>query len=356
MLNYPRKKTVITVAVSLMLLLFLACFGFFWDSREKEWTTSTGSAFVMDTFVDQKLSGEKSGQAVEEVNQMLADFENRFSAYISSSEIARINQNAGLSYVQVDEETFQLLKTAKEYCQLSQGLFDITIGPLADLWDITGEDPRVPDEQAIQSATKLVNYEDLLLREEDHSVMLRQKGQKLNLGGIAKGAAGSLAIETAKSYGVHSGYLSIGGNIFTIGRKEDRSAYRFGIRDPRGEASDYIGIVELTDTTMATSGDYERYFEENGVRYHHILNPDTGYPGDSDLISVSVICQDGGMADFLSTTLFLAGSEKAMAYADAESFDFILIDREKNVYLSNGILPYFTPNEQAEGYHFVNAS
>ena len=107
---------------------------------------------------------------------------------------------------------------------------------------------------------------------------------------------------------------------------------------------------------MATSGDYERYFEENGVRYHHILNPDTGYPSDSDLISVSVICQDGGIADFLSTTLFLAGSEKAMAYADAESFDFILIDREKNVYLSNGILPYFTPNEQAEGYHFVNAS
>ena len=101
-----------------MLLLFLACFGFFWDSREKEWTTSTGSAFVMDTFVDQKLSGAKSGQAVEEVNQMLADFENRFSAYISSSEIARINQNAGLSYVQVDEETFQLLKTAKEYCHV----------------------------------------------------------------------------------------------------------------------------------------------------------------------------------------------------------------------------------------------
>ncbi len=122
--------------------------------------------------------------------------------------------------------------------------------------------------------------------------------------------------------------MSIGGNIFTIGRKEDGSAYRFEF-GTLGEASDYIGIVELTDTTMATSGDYERYFEENGVRYHHILNPDTGYPGDSDLISVSVICQDGGMADFLSTTLFLAGSEKAMAYADAESFDFILIDREK---------------------------
>lgn len=346
----------ITVAVSLILLLFLACFGFYWDSREKDWTTSTGSTFVMDTFVDQKFSGKQSGLAVEKINELLKNFENRFSAYVSSSEISRINQNAGLSYIQVSEETFDFLKTAKEYCKRSQGLFDITIGPLVDLWDITGENPRVPDEREIQSVLKRVNYEDLLLREEDHSVMLRQEGQKLNLGGMAKGTAGVLAIETAKSYGVHSGYLSVGGNIFTIGRKEDGSAYRFGVRDPRGAASDYIGIVELTDTTMATSGDYERYFEEDGVRYHHILNPDTGYPGNSDLISVSVICPDGGMADFLSTTLFLAGKEAAMAYAQSDFFDFILVDRKNNVYLSDGILPYFTPNEQAEGYHFVNVS
>ena len=119
----------ITVAVSLILLLFLACFGFYWDSREKDWTTSTGSTFVMDTFVDQKFSGKQSGLAVEKINELLKNFENRFSAYVSSSEISRINQNAGLSYIQVSEETFDFLKTAKEYCKRSQGLFDITIGP-----------------------------------------------------------------------------------------------------------------------------------------------------------------------------------------------------------------------------------
>lgn len=356
MLNHSGKKTVITVVASLILLLFLACFGFYWDSREKEWTTSTGSIFVMDTFVDQKLSGADSKRAVETVNQLLLDFENRISVYRSSSEIAGINQNAGVAYVKVSPETFQLLKTAKEYCALSKGLFDITIGPLTDLWNITGANPRVPDEREIEAALELVNYEDLLLREEDCSVMLRRQGQSLNLGGMAKGAAGALAIEVAKSCGVHSGYLSVGGNIFTIGKKEDGSSYRFGVRDPRGESSDYIGIVELTDTTMATSGDYERYFEENGVRYHHILNPDTGYPGDSDLISVSVICEDGTMADFLSTTLFLAGKEKAIEYAEAEFFDFILIDREKNVYLSKGACACFTPNEQAKGYRFINIS
>ncbi|MDD3192325.1 MAG: FAD:protein FMN transferase [Oscillospiraceae bacterium] len=343
------------VIVGFILLFFLACFGSYWDSRQAEQTVSTGSSFVMDTFVDQKLVGSKSGQAVEAVNQELRAFENRISAYDPASEIAKINQNAGVSYVQISEETFALLKTAKAYCAASQGLFDITIGPLADLWDITGEDPHVPKEAEIQEALALVNYEDLLLREEDHSAMLRQTGQKLNLGGMAKGAAGALAMKAAKSYGIRSGYLSLGGNIFTTGRKEEGAAYRFGIRDPRGDAGDYIGVVELTDTTMATSGDYERYFEENGVRYHHILDPATGYPGDGDLISVSVICEDGGMADFLSTVLFLAGREKAMSYANAESFDFILIDRDKNVYLSDGIRPYFTPNEQAVDYRFVNA-
>ncbi len=346
----------ITAAIGLILLLFFACFGLYWDSREKEWTVSTGTAFVMDTFVDQKLAGSKSRQAVEAVNQRLYDFEKCISAYDLSSEISKINQNAGISYVQVSEETFSILKQAKEYSALSDGLFDITIGPLTDLWDITGDNPRVPEQREILKALELVDYRDVLLREEDCRVMLRRQGQKLNLGGVAKGMAGALAMESAKSLGVHSGYLSVGGNIFTIGKKEDGSPYRFGIRDPRGEASDYIGVVELTDTTMATSGDYERYFEKDGVHYHHILNPDTGCPGDSDLISVSVVCEDGGLADFLSTALFLAGREKAMAYAKEDGFAFILIDRDKNVYLSDGMKDCFTPNEAISGYRFVNLS
>lgn len=346
----------ITAAISLLLLLFFVCFGFYWDSREKEWTVSTGTAFIMDTFVDQKLAGSKSRQAVEAVNQRLQDFEGRVSAYDLSSEISKINQNAGFSYMQVSEETFFVLKQAKEYSALSGGLFDLTIGPLTDLWDITGENPQVPQKEEIQRALELVDYRDVLLREEDHGVMLRRRGQKLNLGGVAKGMAGALAMESAKSLGVHSGYLSVGGNIFTIGKKEDGSPYRFGVRDPRGEASDYIGVVELTGTTMATSGDYERYFEKDGVRYHHILNPDTGYPGDSDLISVSVVCEDGGLADFLSTALFLAGSERAMSCENEGKFEFILIDREKNVYLSDGMKACFTPNEAISGYRFVNLS
>lgn len=349
-----RAKTVIAAAIGLILLLFFACFGFYWDSREKEWTVSTGTAFVMDTFVDQKLAGPKSQQAVEAVNQQLRAFEKRISAYDLSSEISKINQNAGIAYVQVSEETFSILQLAKEYSALSEGLFDITIGPLVELWNITGENPRVPEQQEIQKALELVDYRDVLLQEENYRVMLRRKGQKLNLGGVAKGMAGALAMESAKALGVHAGYLSVGGNIFTIGKKKDGASYRFGVRDPRGEASDYIGVVELTDTTMATSGDYERYFEKDGVRYHHILHPDTGYPGDSDLISVSVICKDGGLADFLSTALFLAGREKAMSHAKEGGFECILIDRDKNVYLSDGMKDCFTPNGENAGYRFVN--
>ena len=356
MRNGPKRK-ILPVLFCLFLLALFVVLGLMWDKRDdSQAVVSTGSAFVMDTFVDQKWEGTDSAEAVEAVFQTLRDFENRISAYRSDSEISNINRNAGVSFVQVSESTFSLLSRAKEFCAASDGLFDITIGPLTDLWNITGDQPKVPDQAEIEEALALVCSEDLLLREEDHAVMLRRAGQKLNLGGMAKGAAGAEALETAKAYGVQSGYLSIGGNIFTIGTKEDGSAYRFGIRDPRGDASEYIGIVELTDTTMATSGDYERYFMADGVRYHHILDPHTGFPGDSDLMSVSVICEDGAMADFLSTTLFLAGREKAMEYAQEESFDFILIDKEKRVYLSDGIRPYFTPNDEAEGYVFVNGS
>ena len=124
----------ITVAVSLILLLFLACFGFYWDSREKDWTTSTGSTFVMDTFVDQKFSGKQSGLAVEKINELLKNFENRFSAYVSSSEISRINQNAGLSYIQVSEETFDFLKTRKSTVNARKGFLILRLA----LWLIYG--------------------------------------------------------------------------------------------------------------------------------------------------------------------------------------------------------------------------
>ena len=353
----PKKlKTVMIAAGCIFLLVFFALFGLYLDQKEKDQTVSTGTAFIMDTFVDQKLVGRDSADAVIAVNKALGQFEDRMSAYRTESQISRINKMAGIDFVQVDEETFELLVLAKEYCLSSQGLFDITIGPLVDLWDINGTDPTVPDEQSIRNAMDLIDINDLLLDPENGSVMLKRKGQKLNLGGMAKGAAGAMALESAQEYGIHSVYISVGGNIFTIGGKADGSAYRFGIRDPRGSASDYIGIVDLRDTTMATSGDYERYYEKDGIRYHHILDPLTGYPGQSDLISVSIICDDGARADYLSTLLFLAGREEAMKYAQDESFDFVLVDRDQNVWLSDGAKEIFTPNEKAVDYHFVNLS
>ena len=349
-------KKVFTVAGCILLLVFFALLGFYQDNKEKDQTVSTGSAFIMDTFVDQKLVGRDSADAVVAVNKALSRFEDRMSAYRTQSMVSLINELAGIDAVKVDEETFALLKQAKELCGQSDGLFDITIGPLVDLWNINTLDPVVPEENAIAQAMELVDWNDLILNEEDRSVMLKRKGQKINLGGMAKGAAGAMALEVAGEYGVHSGYISVGGNIFTIGEKADGTAYRFGIRDPRGTASEYIGIVDLNNTTMATSGDYERYFEADGVRYHHILDPRTGYPGRSDLISASVICEEGGKADYLSTLLFLMGREEALDYAQQNGYAVVLVDAEKNVWLSDGAKPIFTPNEQANGYVFANLS
>ncbi|MDD2955896.1 MAG: FAD:protein FMN transferase, partial [Oscillospiraceae bacterium] len=193
---------------------------------------------------------------------------------------------------------------------------------------------------------------DLILDEAGPTAMLRREGQQLDLGGVAKGAAGDVAREIAEEMGIRSGYISIGGNVAVIGQRPDGRDFRFGVRDPRGDASEYIGTVSFPGKTMATSGDYERYFVEDGKTYHHIIDPRTGYPDDSGLISVSVIAKDGALADYLSTALFIGGLEAALARSADPEFDFILVDKEKNVYISDGLIGEFIPNEAKTEYTF----
>ena len=239
----------------------------------------------------------------------------------------------------------------RSYCDESGGLFDITIAPLILLWNVTADNPEIPSADTIEKAKNLVDYRQIAFDEQAKSVMLLKPGMSIDLGGIAKGMAAADMGEIVKQYKAE-GYLSIGGNMLVEGKKPDGSDFLIGIRDPRGEGQETVAAIKMDGLTMATTGDYERYFELDGIRYHHIMDPFTGYPGQTDFISVSVLSENGALADYLSTTIFLKGSENLEQYLTRDDCMILAVTQEKKVYASERLWERITVNEQKTDYTF----
>ena len=305
----------------------------------------------MDTVVEQKLYGKNAKEAVREIKNRLKDFENKFSMYVQGSDVYKINESAGKGFVPVSADVYSLIERSKEFSQKTEGAFDITIAPLTQLWGITSQHPKVPDGTQVQQAKTFVDYNSILL--ENGQVMLAKEGQSLDLGAVAKGESCNIVRQVAEEYGITKGYVSIGGNLVVLPQTpQGKKTYYFAVRDPQGGAADSLGMLTMNGKTMATTGGYERFFEENGKLYHHVLDPATGYPAENGLLSVSVISEDGALADFLSTALFIMGKEKLPDYMDREDFSVIAVDTQNNVYISKGLKGNFIPNAQTS-YHYI---
>ncbi len=311
----------------------------------------SGVEFAMDTWVEQRWYGPGAQQAYDEIIARIRELEEMLSLYVEDSEISALNAAAGKEPVRVSEETFTLLSRAKEFSAESGGLFDVTIAPLTLVWGITDPEPHLPTQEQIDEAKALVDYRDLILDPEAQTAMLAREGMKVDLGGIAKGMAASLCAEIPVRCGC-SGYLSIGGNMMVYGKLPGGEDVHVGLRDPRGDASDLIGELTMDGLTMATTGDYERYFELDGVRYHHVLDPFTGYPSESDLISVSVLSADGLLADCLSTSIFLQGSGCLERYFAREDCEVLAVTRDYQVYASPGFWERFVSIPGPSRYTF----
>lgn len=296
-------------------------------------TPATAVDFIMDTVVEQKLYGAKAKEATAEISARLQAFEQSFSMHLPESEITKLNQAAGKEAVKLSDDVYALLSRSKELSLLSEGAFDVTIAPLSNVWGVTSESPSVPEEAELLAAQELVNINDLILG-ENNSAMLAREGQAVDLGGIAKGSACQIIFDVAEEYGISTGYVSIGGNMVVLEKKPLGRDLQFGVRDPAGDSSQAICALTLYGKTMATTGGYERYFEEDGVRYHHVLDPQTGWPADSDLLSVTVISEDGTLADYLSTTLFVLGKETVLNCLDRTDFQVIAVGDDHRVYCS----------------------
>lgn len=222
-----------------------------------------------------------------------------------------------------------MLLYAREISARTGGAFDVTIEPVVALWGFYGDVQRVPEQAELDAALPLVGASKLTVTETQVSGL---PGQGIDLGGIAKGYASNRVAERLAACGVTGALISLGGNVQAVGGKPDGSAWRIGVRDPMDE-SGVVGVVEARDKAVVTAGSYQRYFLCDGVRYHHIIDPATGRPAESGLVSATVLCGDGAYADALSTALFVMGAERAIAYWRANrDFEMILIDAQQCVY------------------------
>lgn len=329
-----RKKALI-LALAALLLLAAALVPWLWSKSQNQ--VYSAQLFAMDTVMTLTAYGPKGQAAVEEAAQELRCLDALWSVGDSQSEISQINERGGGT---VSEDTQALLKRALELSRETGGLFDATIYPLVELWGFPTDDPHVPGPSEITATLPLVDSGQVTL--EGERVALGP-GQELDLGGIAKGYASARVMDIFRAHGVESGMAFLGGNVQTLGTKTDGSLWRIGIRNPAGDASSYLGVLSVADRAVITSGGYERYFEENGETYIHILDPRTGRPAQSDLQSATVISSDGALADALSTALYIMGSREATDFwaSRADQFDMILLTQSGELLVTQGVAGRF---------------
>lgn len=303
-----------------LIILLFCCMGIISiNSCSKKEKVYEEQAFKMDTIMNLKAYGTKAEKAVKEAYRRIDEIEQMASAQVATSDVSRINEMAGIEYINVQPEIIKMLKTALYYSELSEGAFDITVGPLIKLWGIGTPNQKIPSHFKIQETLDLVGYRNISIREEDSSVMLLKKGMSIDLGGIAKGFAADEVVKIFKKIGIKSALINLGGSsMYTLGGKPDNSLWSIAIQHPRKDKNgNYAGVIKMNDQALSTSGDYERYFISDGKRYHHILNPFTGYPADAGVMSDTIVISgdntDGNMlADILTKVTFVSGAEKGL--------------------------------------------
>ena len=345
--NTKRKKAAIILkrtAVAAMCVILAAgmtACGKKTDSVQSESVSEndkySSDIFAMDTYMSLTAYGAKAQAAVTAAIHEIQRLDAMFSVGNTDSDVTTANMQGSAI---VSDETAYLVEQSLEISRKTDGAFDITIYPVMELWGFTTKNYKVPQADELQETLKRVSYENVSLK--DHELVLKNNAQ-IDFGGIAKGYTSSRVMQIFKEYGIEHGMVNLGGNVQTLGTKTDGTAWRVAIQSPQG-GNQYLGILETSDQAVITSGGYERYFEENGVTYHHIIDPKTGYPSDSDLTSVTIVCADGTKADALSTSFFVMGLQKAESFYENTDLDFdvILLTKDNQIYISEGIAQNFT--------------
>lgn len=293
---------------------------------------------ILGTIITGKVYGENAEEGLKAAFQRAKEIEDIMTAKEEDSELSMVNREAFQKEVQVSEELYKVIDQAVYYAKLTDGKFDPTIGKLIDLWGIGTENEKVPKEDELTPLIGLKDYEQIELNEEQHTIHFLTDTVQLDLGGIAKGyAADEMKKILTDTYGVESGTLSLGGNVMLIGNKPGGEEWLVGIVDPL-DTSGMIGGVLEADKTIVTSGNYERYFMQDGVRYHHILNPATGYPAENGIISSTIITDCSMDADALSTATYVMGVEDALELIEKmDGIEAIFVKDDGSIVTTDGV-------------------
>lgn len=340
-----RKTLALSVLLIMVLTFVIGCT--IGNTREYN-----RDLFALDTVITLKVFGGRSAKkALDKAAERIREIEDHMSSTLEDSDVSKINRAAGIEPVKVHEDTFYVIKRALNYGKLTGGVFDITIGPIVNLWDIKSEKSKIPDENHIKDKLSLVDYRKVRIDEDNMTVFLEEKGMAVDLGAIAKGYAADEAVRILMKSGVKSALLNLGGNVITIGGKPDGSPWRIGLQDPRSQETgrNHFAIVEVKGATVVSSGDYERYmvdvYERTGERYHHIFDPRTGYPAQSGLMVSTIISASSMDADALSTILFIMGHEEGFkTIEDLGNYEAIAVTLDKDVYITEGLKDGLIPS------------
>lgn len=297
-------------ALSACFLVYLGVVVLSGCAREEKPVNRTD--FVLDTVATVSildgLKGEEAENALDQVFEEIKRYEGLFSTETESSDVWRINSSRGEKTV-ISPETAELIDRALYYCELSDGAFDITIRKVSKLWDFRSGEGRIPEKSDIDEALAHVDYRKISLDKRDNSIILSDPEMEIDLGGIAKGYIADRIKELLICKGVTSGIINLGGNVLLIGSKPGNEPFSVGIEKPFGEG-EMIKILKVSDTSMVTSGNYQRYFYSGDRLFHHILDTKTGFPVESGLNAVTVITDSSVDADALSTVFFCLGTER----------------------------------------------
>lgn len=331
------KRYLIIMTIVILAVVFYCSSS--WGKRKPK----ARSVYVLGTICSIALHDNGSDAILDEAFNIVRDIDLKMSMEGEKSEIKRINAASGSSPVKVSADTFAVIKSGIVFSELSQGRFDITVGPLVTLWGIGTKDARFPDQEKIDKALALIGVENIVLQEEGHEVFLKKPGMKLDLGGIAKGYAADAAAGYLKARGITRAIIDFGGNIFVLGSKTNNKPWRVGIQHPEKRRGAYIGVLLLKSKAAVTSGKYERFMEAGGKRYHHILDTSTGYPVENNISSVTLIADDSMTADAMSTAVFAAGLEEGLKMVAAyKGIEAVVVTEDGLVHLSSGLAGLFT--------------
>ena len=321
------KKTFLVV-----ILLFILC-----GCSIGKPQTQNKQFFAMNTIIDVTVF-TKDKQVLNDIQQKINEIENLMSVNITASDVNKINSNAGIKPIAVNELTYKVIKTALKYQKLSNNSFQITIYPLVKLWNISSDSESIPTQDQIAEARQYCNTKYLQINDEQKSVYLTNKNAGIDLGAIAKGYAADKIIDILNDKGIEHALISLGGGIQAIGGKQNNEPWVLGLENPIEADKGYFATCEIYNGALVTSGDYQRFKVVNGVKYHHIIDSKTGYPVNNKLASVSIFTNSSINADAISTATYALGLKEGYNFInELENVEAMFVTHDKLVYITEGL-------------------